>query len=214
MAKVERRGLVSSPPFNQEEWVVFSVAFLRADPWPGLPHPRYFLTIQCSPFAQFTPASFPRRARRARSYSHVILKNSPLRARLIWRHNRMPTTKNGGIDGAFASAGCPSLPALTRERSVFCKWRRSGQNAQLHAAYASPIPVALAEHPSRNSAISNRYKKLLEFPVTYTKQTLGPHSNRYKNHFFATCTIVYFVRLIAHPIGRNFSHKYAEAGLV
>jgi len=31
------------------------------------------------------------------------------------------------------------------------------------------------------SAISNRYSKLLEFPVTYTKQTAAPNSNRYKN---------------------------------
>ncbi len=31
------------------------------------------------------------------------------------------------------------------------------------------------------SAISNRYSKLLEFSVTYTKQTVDPSSNRYKN---------------------------------
>jgi len=31
--------------------------------------------------------------------------------------------------------------------------------------------------------ISNRYNKLLEFRVTYTKQTIGPHSNRYKKPF-------------------------------
>jgi len=31
-------------------------------------------------------------------------------------------------------------------------------------------------------AISNRYSKLLEFPVTCTKQTAGANSNRYKNH--------------------------------
>jgi hypothetical protein len=30
------------------------------------------------------------------------------------------------------------------------------------------------------SAISNRYSKLLELPVTYTKQTTAPISNRYK----------------------------------
>ena len=29
--------------------------------------------------------------------------------------------------------------------------------------------------------ISNRYNKLLEFPVTRTKQTIRPISNRYKN---------------------------------
>ncbi|HKV26724.1 MAG TPA: hypothetical protein VJN90_00450 [Candidatus Acidoferrales bacterium] len=38
--------------------------------------------------------------------------------------------------------------------------------------------------------ISNRYTKLLELPVTYTKQTVARHSNRYKNalsrnHFLA-----------------------------
>jgi len=30
------------------------------------------------------------------------------------------------------------------------------------------------------SCISNRYTKLLEFGVTYTKQTTGTHSNRHK----------------------------------
>ena len=35
-------------------------------------------------------------------------------------------------------------------------------------------------HLPRISAISNRYKKLLEFRVTDTKQTPAPHSNRYK----------------------------------
>ena len=30
------------------------------------------------------------------------------------------------------------------------------------------------------SCISNRYTKLLEFRVTYTKQMTGVHSNRYK----------------------------------
>ncbi|MHB8539609.1 MAG: hypothetical protein ACYDCD_01515 [Candidatus Acidiferrales bacterium] len=124
----------------------------------------------------------------------------------------MPTTINEGRETTFAFAERPSLPALTRERSAFCEWRRSGQNAQLHAAYVSPIPVALAQHPSRNPAISNRYNKLLELPVTCTKQTPGPQSNRYKNRFFATRTIVYFVRLVAHLIGENFSLKYPETG--
>jgi len=69
-------------------------------------------------------------------------------------------------------------------------------------------------HTPPSQLISNRYNKLLEFPVTYTKQTIEPIYNRYKSRFFATRTIVYFVRLIAHLIDRNFSHKYPEAGLV
>ncbi|HKV29230.1 MAG TPA: hypothetical protein VJN90_13240 [Candidatus Acidoferrales bacterium] len=36
------------------------------------------------------------------------------------------------------------------------------------------------------SAISNRYNKLLEFPVTYTKQTTAHHSNRYKIALLST----------------------------
>jgi hypothetical protein len=39
---------------------------------------------------------------------------------------------------------------------------------------------------SRTSPISNRYNKLLEFPVTYTKHTLALRSNRYKNTFVPT----------------------------
>ena len=34
------------------------------------------------------------------------------------------------------------------------------------------------------SLISNRYNKLLELPVSYTKQTIALISNRYKNTLF------------------------------
>ncbi|HEV2222144.1 MAG TPA: hypothetical protein VGR84_03995 [Candidatus Acidoferrales bacterium] len=44
-------------------------------------------------------------------------------------------------------------------------------------------PIA-ACHLTLISAISNRYNKLLEFPVTDTKQTTAPHSNRYKTPLF------------------------------
>ena len=37
------------------------------------------------------------------------------------------------------------------------------------------------------SPISNRYNKLLETPVTHTKQTTAPRSNRYKNRFLFSC---------------------------
>jgi hypothetical protein len=42
-------------------------------------------------------------------------------------------------------------------------------------------PPDLKPQASPISAISNRYSKLLEVPVTYTKQTTDAHSNRYKN---------------------------------
>ena len=43
------------------------------------------------------------------------------------------------------------------------------------------------------SCISNRYNELLEFGVTYTKQTIGVHSNRYK-----------YARLFARHSTANF----------
>ncbi|HVA72107.1 MAG TPA: hypothetical protein VNF02_03270 [Candidatus Limnocylindrales bacterium] len=59
----------------------------------------------------------------------------------------------------------------------------------LRAAEAHPsssaffVPSAIAARTPRISGISNRYSKLLEFPVTYTKQTTAPLSNRYRFAF-------------------------------
>ena len=44
-------------------------------------------------------------------------------------------------------------------------------------------PPNLKPQASPEFAISNRYSKLLEFLVTYTKQTVGSNSNRYKTTF-------------------------------
>ncbi len=44
------------------------------------------------------------------------------------------------------------------------------------------IPPNLTPQVSPIPPISNRYNKLLEFRVTYTKQRTGANSNRYKNH--------------------------------
>ena len=41
---------------------------------------------------------------------------------------------------------------------------------------------------------SNRYSKLLESPVTRTKQTVAPHSNRYKTQFSATAFSLFKVQ--------------------
>jgi len=48
------------------------------------------------------------------------------------------------------------------------------------------VPRATPSHwkpqVSPISPISNRYNKLLDFRVTYTKHRTGANSNRYKNH--------------------------------
>ena len=58
-----------------------------------------------------------------------------------------------------------------------------------HAATASQPKVTQTKLPSHApppAAISNRYNKLLESPVTYTKQTPRPISNRYKMRLFVS----------------------------
>ncbi len=54
----------------------------------------------------------------------------------------------------------------------------------MQAATHHECPRTKFANPALNlgpvSAISNRYNKLLEFPVTYTKQTVTLISNRYK----------------------------------
>jgi len=69
------------------------------------------------------------------------------------------------------SGGGFTPPAFAREKSM---------ESLLRVASAPRRFPAL--HP-QIGAISNRYNKLLEFPVNCTKQTIALRSNRYKNTF-------------------------------
>jgi len=58
------------------------------------------------------------------------------------------------------------------------------QEARQHSGPWTHLPSHTPDSEP-NQPISNRYNKLLESPVTHTKQKIAPYSNRYKNRFFS-----------------------------
>ena len=88
---------------------------------------------------------------------------------------------------------------MTASRSTGLVLRRNGLGHRYAKSGTSfAIPVTDLDTPERFrqplvtchlagvSVISNRYNKLLELPVTRTKQTIAPHSSRYKTPLFST----------------------------
>ena len=65
----------------------------------------------------------------------------------------------------FPICECPTLSSFGEERQ-FLAANKFASNEYPRASTKSPL--------------SNRYNKLLEFSVSYTKKTIAPHSNRYK----------------------------------
>src|SRR5487761_1159804 len=61
------------------------------------------------------------------------------------------------------------------------------QSATQYAVHSVPRRESLSHTPDSEpqTPISNRHNKLLETPVTYTKQTAGPISNRYRIRFIS-----------------------------